>query len=172
MMLSGSSADMTELRALSTGLRVPLHLFAAKSARSERSEILSPLFRSVREASLSFDITVEKIAVFVEAALELLPIRDELPEWLHLFEVKSQTYIEADRISKIFRGFSDLTEDEPVNALPTILGRLDGVVICRLNYSKYEGVSLIAGNYCFIFVSPRFQGRMLFTVVGPSDRSS
>ena len=164
MMLGGSSADMAELRALSTGLRVPLHLFAAKSASPGRSEILNPLFRDVREASLSFDITVEKIAVFVEAALELLPIRTELPEWLHLFEVKTQTYVEADSISKIFRGFSDLTEDEPVNALPTILGRLDGVVICRLNYSKYEGVSLIAGNYCFIFVSPRFQGRMLFTV--------
>jgi Zn-dependent peptidase ImmA (M78 family) len=31
-------------------------------------------------------------------------------------------------------------------------------------FSRYEGVSLIAGNYCFIFVSPRFQGRMLFTL--------
>jgi Zn-dependent peptidase ImmA (M78 family) len=163
-MLGGSSADMAELRALSTGLRVPLHLFAAKSASLERSEVLNPLFRDVRDANLTFDITVEKVAVFVEAALELLPVRNELPDWLQLFEIKSQTYVEADRISKIFRGFSDLTEDEPVNSLPTILGRMDGVVICRLNYSKYEGVSLIAGNYCFIFVSPRFQGRMLFTV--------
>jgi Zn-dependent peptidase ImmA (M78 family) len=41
---------------------------------------------------------------------------------------------------------------------------LEGMVVSRLLYSRYEGVSLIAGNYCFIFVSPRFQGRMLFTL--------
>jgi Zn-dependent peptidase ImmA (M78 family) len=41
---------------------------------------------------------------------------------------------------------------------------MEGVVVSRILFSKYEGISLIAGNYCFIFVSPRFQGRMLFTL--------
>lgn len=164
MMLSGGSADMVELRALSSGLRVPLHLFAAKPNNSERLGTLGLLFRDARDASSSFDITVEKVAVFVEAALTLLPIRTQPPEWLQLFDVESKTYADADRLAKIFRRLCQLSEDEPATALPKILGRLDGVVICRLNYSKYEGVSLIAGNYCFIFVSPRFQGRMLFTV--------
>ena len=35
--------------------------------------------------------------------------------------------------------------------------------MARLDHSRYEGVSLMAGNYCFVFVSPRFAGRMLFT---------
>jgi len=110
-------------------------------------------------------VTLERVATFVEAALELLPARSELPDWLRAFEVGQTSYVEADRLSKQFRAFTfEHPEDEPAFELPIVLGKLEGVIVSRLLFSRYEGVSLIAGNYCFIFVSPRFQGRMLFTL--------
>jgi len=44
------------------------------------------------------------------------------------------------------------------------LNVIGGTVVGKLRNSKYEGASLIAGNRPFIFVSPRFPGRMLFTL--------
>jgi Zn-dependent peptidase ImmA (M78 family) len=112
-----------------------------------------------------YDVSVEKVAAFVEAALEILPPRSALPPWLLDLKAGPINYVEADRLAKLCRKslYAD-REDEPAVDLPEILGGLDGVVLTRLLFSRYEGVSLIAGNYCFVFVSPRFEGRMLFTL--------
>jgi Zn-dependent peptidase ImmA (M78 family) len=162
--LNGDKAALSELRAISTGLRVPMHVLA-HGMRPSESTSLEPLFRSVRGAGVDLDVTLERIVTFVESALELLPARSATPDWLTDFHVGPPTYAEADRISKQFRALAyDHPDDEPAFNLPAVLGTLEGVVVSRLLYSRYEGVSLIAGNYCFIFVSPRFQGRMLFTL--------
>lgn len=162
--LDGGKAALSELRAISAGLRVPMHVLA-QGRRPSESTSLEPLFRSVRGAGVDLDVTLERIVTFVESALELLPARNEAPDWLKEFDVGPATYAEADRLSKQFRTLAyQHPEDEPAFNLPSVLGQLEGVVVSRLLYSRYEGVSLIAGNYCFIFVSPRFQGRMLFTL--------
>lgn len=163
-LLGGSKAGLSELRAISVGLRVPMHVLA-KGQRASESGQVEPLFRAIRGADRDFDVTVERVATFVEAALQLLPPRSHLPEWLEDFHVRSISYAEADRLSKRFRELVlERPEDDAAFQLPTILGRIEGVIVGRLLFSRYEGVSLIAGNYCFIFVSPRFQGRMLFTL--------
>ena len=163
-LLQGEKAALSELRAISVGLRIPMHVIA-QGRRPSESTSLEPLFRSVRGSSVDLDITLERIVTFVEAALELLPPRSEAPAWLAQFDVGEATYAEADRLSKQFRVLTyEYPDDEPAFTLPAVVGKLDGVVVSRLLYSRYEGVSLIAGNYCFIFVSPRFQGRMLFTL--------
>lgn len=163
-LLQGDKAALSELRAISAGLRVPMHVLARGQRPSEATS-LAPLFRSVRGAGVDLDVTLERVVTFVEAALELLPPRGEMASWLRAFDVGPATYAEADRIAKQFRALVyQHPEDEPAFNLPTILGGLQGVVVSRLLYSRYEGVSLIAGNYCFIFISPRFQGRMLFTL--------
>ncbi len=163
-LLSGDKAALSELRAISLGLRVPMHVLAHGRRPSETTQ-LEPLFRSVRGAGVDLDVTLERVVTFVDAALDLLPPRGEIPQWLSDFKVGETTYVEADRLSKQFRelAYTD-PETEPAFDLPSVLGQLEGIVISRLLYSRYEGVSLIAGNYCFIFVSPRFQGRMLFTL--------
>lgn len=162
--LQGDKAALSEVRAISTGLRVPMHVLA-QGRRPSESTTLEPLFRSVRGAGVDLDVTLERIVTFVESALELLPPRHEVPDWLKEFDSGPATYAEADRISKQFRALTyEHPDDEPAFNLPAVLGGLEGVIVSRLLYSRYEGVSLIAGNYCFIFVSPRFQGRMLFTL--------
>jgi Zn-dependent peptidase ImmA (M78 family) len=163
-LLHGSKASLSELRAISAGLRLPMHILA-EGRRPSESTPLEPLFRSVRGSGVDLDVTLERVITFVEAALKLLPPRSAVPDWLSEFQVRESTYAEADRLSKQFRSLVyHHPEDEPAFNLPAVLGRLDGVIVSRLLYSRYEGVSLIAGNYCFIFVSPRFEGRMLFTL--------
>ncbi|MEP9359084.1 ImmA/IrrE family metallo-endopeptidase [Sphingomonas sp. KR3-1] len=162
--LSGENAALSEVRAIAAGLRVPLHLLARARPASEATSV-RPLFRDTKKGQASYDLTVEKVASFIEAALEILPPRSGLPGWLQAIGAGERTYAEADRLAKQFRRmvFED-HEEQPASDLFLVLGSLEGVIVSRLDYSRYEGVSLVAGNYCFIFVSPRFAGRMLFTV--------
>lgn len=161
--VAGDAAAISEVRAIASGLRVPMHLLARPGRPSDAPRV-KPLFRDTSTGSAAQDLTVDKVASFVDAALSILPERASPPDWLVHFHTAERTYAEADRLAALFRAlfYSD-AQDEPANDLLSLLGSLEGVIVGRLNYSRYEGVSLIAGNYCFIFVSPRFQGRMLFT---------
>jgi Zn-dependent peptidase ImmA (M78 family) len=161
--LQGDNPAISEVRAIASGLRVPLHLLARSSPPSEAAGI-SPLFRNTKKDDTAYDITVEKVASFVEAALQILPRRAELPAWLAACQTQQRSYAAADALSRRFRElvYPD-PESDPATDLLEVLGRQEGTIVSRLHHSRYEGVSLIAGNYCFIFVSPRFIGRMLFT---------
>lgn len=162
--LRGDEAPMSELRAISTGLRIPLRILASGKRSSDDSERLGLLFRSVRQTHPGYDVTVERIATFVEAAIRVLPTADRLPLWLDDFIVRDETYEEAARLALLFRSiFCADRMDDPLHHLPQLLDHA-GFVTARLRFSQYEGVSLIAENHCFIFVSPRFVGRMLFTL--------
>ena len=162
--IGGSKANVSEVRDICMGLRLPVQIFSDREER-ERSSDLVPLFREVRAASDEYDITVERISIFVEASLEILPKRSSLPDWLNLFPAENKTYAAADRLSKIARAVFDNDDlSGPIPDLGFHLGNLEGLIVSKLEHSRYEGISLIAGNYCFIFVSPRFSGRMLFTL--------
>lgn len=162
--LGGSEATVAELRQICAGLRLPVQIFTQSSV-GEQSLKLAPLFRSARASSGEYDITVERIALFVKASLELLPARSSLPSWLDVFREDQRTYPAADRLSKAARILLDPDNvDGPLPDLGLKLNQLDGLVVSPIEHTRYEGVSLIAGNYCFIFVSPRFSGRMLFSL--------
>lgn len=161
---AGEKASVSELRALSRGLRVPMHIFAGGRVK-QHTDAIAPLFRNTGKSDEAFDVTVEKVKTFVAAALEVLPLRTHLPEWLSDISLAGEDYVAADRAAKDFRSkIPDIGPNDPLTDLPDIIGTLEGVILSRLNFSRYEGVSLIAGNYCFIFVSPRFEARMLFTL--------
>ena len=71
-LLGGGKAALSELRAISAGLRVPMHVLA-QGGRPSETNAFAPLFRGVRGASADLDVTLERVATFVEAALQLLP---------------------------------------------------------------------------------------------------
>jgi Zn-dependent peptidase ImmA (M78 family) len=163
--LRGEDALLAEVRAISTGLRVPLKILATGRRPGDEGSELGLLFRGTRQERPEFDVTVERVATFVEAALRVLPQRDTISSWLTNFAPGEETYEEAGRLALLFRSlFYTQSLDDPVDNLPEVLNRSGGVVLGKLRFSQYEGVSLIAGNYCFIFVSGRFAGRMLFTL--------
>src|SRR5688572_23915182 len=73
--LAGDGANLAELRAISAGLRLPLHALSKGPRATDPASSLSPLFRNTLRDASTYDVTVEKVATFVEAALEILPIR-------------------------------------------------------------------------------------------------
>lgn len=160
--LDGADPSLAELRALARGLRIPLRVFATGAPKWKRGHELELLFRGYDE---KFEPSVESVAAFVDAALHLLPPRQAPPDWLSSFVANEETYSEAHRLASLFRStFALEREDEPLLDLPQLLIDRCGIILGRLHYSRYEGASLIAGGYCFIFISPRFPARMLFTI--------
>jgi len=157
--LEGEDPTLADLRALARGLKVPLRSFASES--DSKSE-LGLLFRQT--TSSRPDRGVEAAAAFVDAALKLLPPRRAPPEWLSQFRFEQETYAEAARLADEFRQI--LIPERPHDPL-TDLPRLvtdRGVFLGRLETSRFEGASVVADGYPFVFVSPRFSGRMLFTL--------
>lgn len=165
-LLDGAPASLGELRALSHGLKVPLRAFAAGRLTTGQQTELGLLFRSTAPAErLDQSTTVEYVAGFVEAALQVLPPRKHPQEWLQGLEPAEQTYTEAHRLAHRFRAlFMPLRLEDAALDLPQMLAGDAGVIVGSLRKSRYEGASVVIGGYCFIFVSPRFLARMLFTV--------
>ena len=163
--LADGDVGLAELRVLSQGLRLPLYAFAAGIRPVESDASIRTLFRSVGYEADTFDPTREFVASFVDAALEVMPVRERLPDWLDGLIAAEETFEEAHRLAHEVRQifFADRL-DEPITDLASALMRRGAVVVGRLRLSKYEGASLIAGNYAFVFVSPRFPARMLFTI--------
>ena len=160
LLYGGGSASLSDLKAISSGLRIPINLLAS-GKRSAIKDELGMLFRDTRKGHEEFDVTVERIATFVETALSLLPQRDAIPNWISKVSVQEETYIGAAHSAAKFRQhFYANREYAPATDLPQILGNAEGVIISRLNFSRYEGVSLIAGNYCCL----------LYTSPSPRDR--
>lgn len=161
--LAGEAPAISEVRAIASGLRVPMHLLARRGPPSDAATA-RPLFRNTKRDDSSYDITVEKVASFVEAALEILPSRSTAPAWLAGCQTQERSYEAADALAKKFRALVLGDPDsDPATDLISLLGSLEGTIVSRLDHSRYEGASMLAGDYCFVFVSPRFAGRMLFT---------
>lgn len=163
-LLNGAKATSGDLRALSRGLRIPFSTFATGLSPSGALERSGLKFRSAPTGiSSEYEPVLEQVATFVDAALKILPKRARLPDWIGLAPPE-ENYEVAKRLADRFRDF--LFSDDvlgPANDLPQRVEMLDGIVFSHLRQSKYEGASLASGGYVFIFVSPRFAGRMLFT---------
>jgi Zn-dependent peptidase ImmA (M78 family) len=95
----------------------------------------------------------------------LLPRRKAPPEWISRFRFEQETYQEAERLADEFRQMllPDDRIDDPLTDLPRLIVDL-GVILGRLETSRFEGASVVADGYPFVFVSPRFSRRMLFTL--------
>jgi Zn-dependent peptidase ImmA (M78 family)/transcriptional regulator with XRE-family HTH domain len=157
-LLAGGEANLSELRAISRALRVPLRS-VAMGATSD----LSLLFRS--SAGSRPDRGVEAAAEFVDAALTILPRRELPPDWLSTFGWTGETYQEAERLADQFRSlFYSGRPSDPLIDLPKVIVQCGQAIVATLETSRFEGASVIADGYSFIFVSPRFEGRMLFTL--------
>lgn len=160
--MDGAPASVADLRALSEGLKIPIRAIVAPPAKD-----LALLFRSTTKSSSSEGYgTEEKVAEYVEAALRILPKPG--PDIARAFREigpKQENFEEAEALALKFRQtfLPQKLWDDPLTELPRILDHL-GVIIGRLRRSKYEGASLVSNGFQFVFVSPRFSGRMLFTV--------
>ncbi|WP_149537784.1 ImmA/IrrE family metallo-endopeptidase [Siccirubricoccus phaeus] len=164
--IEGAPADLSELRALSQGLRLPMRAFALGRRTADGEGELSVLFRSAAQRGpRQQQSTVDFVAGFVEAAIRILPNRARPPEWLGEMRPVEQTSLEAHRLADRFRDvFLPTQLDAPLTDLPALLNDKAEIIVGGLRLSRYEGASVVVGGYGFAFVSPRFPGRMLFTL--------
>ena len=163
--LDGSQVAASELRALARGLKLSMRDFTSAGSPAANQKF-GTRFRSPGVASVEREPTLDRLAGFVDAALKVLPARERLPDWLNEFGLQGQeSYDEAERLASELRAFIYPGEmDSPAIDLPQRLRKLDGLIVSQLKNSKYEGASVAAGGYLFVFVSPRFPARMLFTL--------
>ena len=163
--MAGASARLSEVRALSSGLRVSKHFLAPPKSADSQSAQLRLLFRSTPQARANLDLTVERVSDYVAAALTVLPPRHGLPEWLDAFSIEQESYSAARVLASTFRdAFFEGDMSSPIQELPLVLSNAPGVIIARIKESRFEGISILRNNYFFVFISPRFSGRMLFTL--------
>lgn len=164
-LLNGAPVTASELRALARGLKLSMRAFTPAGSPAS-SPALGARFRAPGVAASEREPTLDRLAGFVEAALKVLPAREGLPDWLDRFGLKGpESYAEAERLAGDLRAFIYPGEvNSPAIDLPQRLRALDGLIVSQLKNSKYEGASVAAGGYLFVFVSPRFPARMLFTL--------
>lgn len=163
--LDGAPVTASELRALSRGLKLSMRAFTPAGSLAT-SPALGARFRAPGVADSEREPTLDRLAGFVDAALKVLPARQRLPDWLNQFGLQGpESYDEAERLAVQLRALIYPGEiDSPAIDLPQRLRMLDGLIVSQLKNSKYEGASVAAGGYLFVFVSPRFPARMLFTL--------
>lgn len=163
--LDGAPVIASELRALARGLKLSMRAFTSAGSVAN-SPTLGARFRAPGVADSEREPTLDRLAGFVDAALKVLPSRSRLPDWLERFGLQGpETYDEAERLAAELRALIYPGEiDSPAIDLPHRLRMLDGLIVSQLKNSKYEGASVAAGGYLFVFVSPRFPARMLFTL--------
>jgi Zn-dependent peptidase ImmA (M78 family) len=157
---NGSAATLEELRALARGLRLPIRAFAGSERPDEQP--VAALFR--QEKAGRTDLGVEAMSEYVAAALNILPTRHALADWIRSLQGPSETYADAETLALRFRNEFAGGGPAPLFELPMILEKAGGVIQGRLETSRFEGASLVINGYAFIFISPRFAGRMLFTL--------
>lgn len=163
--LNGAPVTASELRALARGLKLSMRAFTPAGSPAT-SPALGARFRAPGIADSEREPTLDRLAGFVDAALKVLPTRARLPDWLDRFGLQGpESYDEAERLAIQLRALIYPGEiDNPATDLPQRLRMLEGLIVSQLKNSKYEGASVAAGGYLFVFVSPRFPARMLFTL--------
>jgi len=163
--LETDNIQFGELRALARGLRLPLNAFAEGKRPIDSDEELNLLFRSQGEIYDELEPTKEFVAGYVQSALQVLKRINKVPDWLEIIPNINQTPKDAEELANYVRDiFYGTNSIIPLTDLALRLNNIGGVIVGKLRQSRYEGASLIAGNRPFIFVSPRFPARMLFTI--------
>jgi Zn-dependent peptidase ImmA (M78 family) len=151
-----SEPSYAELRALAKALKRSVSDLAVERRGEGQAAVL---FRSVMnqmpEAS-QFSQRIDQLLAFSPSAHN--------ESWIEGMPRKHRSQADAEETARAFREHH-VNDDQlgPLQQLPRILDSL-GVVQIIINGERIEGASSIVGGTPFIFISPRFPPRMLFTL--------
>jgi len=161
-LVGGAEPSLAELREVASALGVSPSEFQPRSGRSRQTELL---FRqTMGDYRPSQVAEVELLSEKIERSLELIPPTVDL-DWLKRFEGSHSTFDDAVRDGDTFREvFFNGDMLEPLLGLPSIAVDKVGVILTILRQSRIDGASAVINGIPFVFVSPRFPPRMLFTV--------
>jgi Zn-dependent peptidase ImmA (M78 family) len=158
----GAEPNLRELREISSALKVRLTDLTSVSTESGPTAFL---FRqTMGEVKPRYVPAVNLLAWQMEKSLDMLG-SNESPVWPELQHRAHETYKDAEQDAEAFRKefFSgDLVS--PMLRLPRIAVDEMDVMLLVASRQEVDGASAIVRGTPFVFVSPRFPPRMLFTL--------
>jgi len=97
--------------------------------------------------------------------LSVLNETHQIPEWIKELEVDELTRLSAETAAYNFRNlFYQQDQESPFLDLPYILADQCKIFLSVVPKHKFDGASILYAGVPFIFLSPRFEPRMLFTL--------
>ena len=159
---SGAQPTLAELRKLASALGLALSDFVIEAGEKKPVALL---FRQTMGVLKRSQIpTVERLSAQIERSLQLLRSAKS-PHWITGFDTTHDTYIDAERDAETFRNlFFDRDLVSPLLSLPDLVIHKLGILLLIAQRQKIDGASAVIDGIPFVFVSPRFPPRMLFTL--------
>jgi Zn-dependent peptidase ImmA (M78 family) len=161
-LLTGAEPTLGELRKLAAALGISVSDFVSGSSQSSPATVLFRQTMGTLKPSHMPDI--ELLAGQMERSLALLPPAT-LPHWTKSFTRPHVTYLNAERDAETFRNLFFYGDHvSPILRLPKLVLEEMGVLVLIAQRQRIDGASAVLAGVPFIFVSPRFPPRMLFTL--------
>ena len=161
--LAGEEPSLNELRRLASALKMKLSDFVIDDEARNRAQFL---FRqTIPKSKLPAARFIEDYSSKIGYSLELVGKTWSESDPIIHFKIENATYEEAETNAEKFRTMfvgGDLVG--PLLNLPTIAIEKLRVLLFVIPERAVDGASAIVDGYPFIFVSPRFPPRMLFTL--------
>jgi Zn-dependent peptidase ImmA (M78 family) len=161
--LEAEEPSLNELRRLAAALKIKLSDFVVDNEARSRAQFLFRQTLSKKKVAESGFI--EDYSRKIAYSLELVSEKWADDNLIGHFKVVSATYAEAERNAEVFREIfleGDLVG--PLFHLPSIAIEKLRVLLFVIPEQTVDGASAVVNGYPFIFVSPRFTPRMLFTL--------
>ena len=155
---------LAELRALASTLKLELSDFIEPSVSRSQTAVLfrQTMGDKLKPTSLP---AVEKLSNQLEQSLEFLSEDYSEPEWLKPFHLTKHDYPTAQRLARKFRElFVNDDQLSPIYDLPKIAVEQLEIILLITPNLKIDGASALVNRTAFVFISPRFPPRMLFTL--------
>jgi len=161
--MAGADPSLYELRKLADALKMNVSDFVVDSGVRHRANFL---FRQTlprnRVQGLRF---IDDYSRQIGYSFEVLDTTQKSILPFKHFKVMHHTYEEADTNAATFRSlFCDNDLVSPLLSLPSIVIEKLQTLLFVLPEQSVDGASAIIDGQAFIFVSPRFAPRMLFTL--------
>jgi Zn-dependent peptidase ImmA (M78 family)/predicted HTH domain antitoxin len=159
--LSGAEVSLRELRQLAAVLKVTMDDLSLAEGPSKSADFL---YRSVKRAKDADPALITSLSKRLDMSLELLRTRQVQHHWGTEF-ANADTYANAEENAAKFRTlFFSGDQESPLLRLPQIAVATLDVLLFVVDQPAIDGASARLGGRNFIFVSRRFEGRMLFTL--------
>jgi Zn-dependent peptidase ImmA (M78 family) len=152
----------SELRGISDAINLPVSFLLSEFNEQQQYEVLFRKgFYNTADASI-----INRIDFFVKNILLLQPDIDKVDNIQSKIGKVENTYLNAEHLASSFRKqYFDGNEYDPLISLPIVLSNKLGYVVKVMELGKdADGASASVNDFIFLFVSPRFEGRMLFTL--------
>ncbi|HRI35156.1 MAG TPA: XRE family transcriptional regulator [Saprospiraceae bacterium] len=152
----------SELRSISDTLNLPTSFLLSEYIEDPNYKVL---FRK-QLGSTTDEKVVNNFNFYIDNIIALKPDLSKVEDIRSKIQPLPNTYPNAEALAFFFRQeYFDNNHFDPLISLPSLLSNKLGFIVKVIELGKNaDGASAIINNLVFLILSPRFIGRMLFTL--------